>query len=113
MKSKSNNRGWQQPKSYTRGWRHPDTGEMNINHKVGNSKSASSTIMMHPSEKISILIHAAIGFVNMCDNPTNSRKAVYFRKRDLAEIANDRVGDHFDGNETVYVKSFDNFGNEM
>ena len=38
MKSKSNNRGWQQPKSYTRGWRHPDTGEMNINHKVGKVK---------------------------------------------------------------------------
>ena len=102
-------------KAYTRGWRHPSTGEMNINIKVGNSYSPSTTIMMHPSETISDLINGALRFVSMCDDDGKSRyrKAVYFRKHDLAGIAQERVGDYFDGNETIYVKSFNEFNQEI
>ena len=64
--------------------------------------------MMHPSDKISDLIDAAVNFVRICDDPLSEfRKAVYFRKCDLAVISNERIGQHFNGNETIYVKSFD------
>lgn len=96
------------PKAYTRGWRDRSTGDMNINVKIGNSYSASSTIMIHPLDKISTLIKSAVDFVAMGDDPLREfRKAVYFRKHDLADISNERIGQHFNGNETIYVKSFD------
>ena len=57
------------PKAYTRGWRDRSTGDMNINVKIGNSYSASSTIMIHPLDKISTLIKSAVDFVAMGDDP--------------------------------------------
>ena len=65
--------------------------------------------MAHPRDTIQSLINDAIGFQRICDDPLRHlEKRVYFKKQDLQQFADegDLVGHHFDGNETIYIKSF-------
>ena len=54
-------------KAYTRGWIN-EYGEMNLNVKFENSRSASSTIMVRPNDTLGSVIHGAVGFRKMCDD---------------------------------------------
>lgn len=51
-------------KAYTRGWIN-EYGEMNLNVKFENSRSASSTIMVRPNDTLGSVIHQAVSFRKM------------------------------------------------
>lgn len=91
-------------KAYTRGWRN-ESGEMNINVKFENSYSASYTLMIRPNDSMGRLIHSAVGLRKACDDG-NGEFTVYFRgnKEDMRNYADNRVGDYFEGCETIYVR---------
>eukprot|EP00128_Syssomonas_multiformis_P011105 Colp12_sorted_trinity150504_noHs@23209 len=101
--------------SYTRGWRHPYTREMNLNVRIG-SYGASSTLMARPQDRISTIVNGALFMVRDLPESSDFEHVVYFRRNILyTHDEDDReltVEDYgFEGNETLYVKSYDEEGN--
>ena len=95
-------------KWHTRGWRDNRSGEMNINLKqrspLAPGSWASSTIYATDDSTIDSLIRSAINSVQSGDYD-GSELRVFFRSEDLKKSQNLRVGDLFNGNEAIYVKS--------